>query len=199
MFAPTDCTISKRGSKNCKICKFLLQTILFLATSPNILLRRNLSCKSANVVYGIECGLFGLIYVGETKGRLRSRLNGHRFQINHGGYQLLYRHFNLPDHSILSMKVRILEMIYHPTNNPSLSNPFGRKREEHWIRQLGTAAPYGCNDHIDSIGNITSPGCQSVKDRSQSFSFWIYFFQIWDTALNLNIMNFHCNFWYRNQ
>ena len=81
-------------------------------------------------------------------------MNGHRFQINHGGNQLLYRHFNLPDHSILSMKVRILEKIYHPTNNPSLSTPFRRKREEHWIRQLGTAAPYGCNDHIDSIGNL---------------------------------------------
>ena len=61
------------------------------------------------------------------------------------------------------MKVRILEKIYHPTNNPSLSTPFRRKREEHWIRQLGTAAPYGCNDHIDSIGNLTSPGCQSVN------------------------------------
>ena len=28
---------------------------------------------------------------------------------------------------------------------------------------MGTAAPYGCNDHIDSIGNLTSPGCQSVN------------------------------------
>ena len=61
------------------------------------------------------------------------------------------------------MKVRILEKIYHPTNSPGLSTPFRRKREEHWIRQLGTAAPYGCNDHIDSIGNLTSPGCQSVN------------------------------------
>ena len=91
-------------------------------------------------------------------------MNGHRFQINHGGNQLLHRHFNLPDHSILSMKVRILEKIYHPTNNPSLSTPFRRKREERWIRQLWwTAAPYCCNDHIDSIGNLTSPGCQSVN------------------------------------
>ena len=49
------------------------------------------------------------------------------------------------------MKVRILEKIYHPTNSPGLSTPFRRKREEHWIRQLGTAAPYGCNDHINLI------------------------------------------------
>ena len=76
------------------------------------------------------------------------------------GNQLLYRHFNLPDHSVLSMKVRILEKIYHPTNKPINScTPFRRKREEYWIRQLGIY----CNDHIDSIGNLTSPGCQSVN------------------------------------
>ena len=124
----------------------------------------NLSCKSYNIVYAIECTLCGLIYVGETKGELRKRMNGHRSQINKGGNQLLYRHFNLPDHSVLSMKFRILEKIYHPTNKPINScTPFRRKREEYWIRQLGTAAPYGCNDHIDSIGNLTSPGCQSVN------------------------------------
>ena len=71
---------------------------------------------------------------------------------------MLDRHFNLPDHSILSMKEYII-----PQTNPNLSTPFRGKREEHWIRQLGTAAPYGCNDHIDSIGNLTSPGCQSVN------------------------------------
>ena len=53
---------------------------------------------------------------------------------------------------------------HHLLNKPiSSCTPFRRKREEHWIRQLGTVAPYGCNDHIDSIGNLTSPGCQSVK------------------------------------
>ena len=56
------------------------------------------------------------------------------------------------------------EKIYHPTNKPIYSCTFfRRKREEHWIRQLGTAAPYGCKDHIDSIGNLTSPGCKSVN------------------------------------
>ena len=28
---------------------------------------------------------------------------------------------------------------------------------------MGTATPYGYNYHIDSIGNLTSPECQSVK------------------------------------
>jgi len=31
-----------------------------------------------NVVYGLECSLCGLLYVGETKGQLNKRMNGHR-------------------------------------------------------------------------------------------------------------------------
>ncbi|KAK3087812.1 hypothetical protein FSP39_010974 [Pinctada imbricata] len=64
------------------------------------------------------------------------------------------------------MRVRILEKIYHPTNNPNLSTPFRRNREEFWIKNLNTAAPYGCNDNISTIGNLTSPGCQSVNVTS---------------------------------
>ena len=32
-----------------------------------------------------------------------------------------------------------------------------------WFGELGTAAPYGCNDKIDSVGNLTSPRCSSVN------------------------------------
>ena len=71
-------------------------------------------------------------------------MSGHRYKINHGSNQLLYQHFNLLDHSILSFKIRILEKKY-TTNNPILSTSLRRQREEFWIRELGTAAPYGCN------------------------------------------------------
>lgn len=166
-FNPSDCEISKCGTRNCKTCSILITDSTFTSNLTNRSFNTNsfdnLSCSSSNLIYGIECSLCGIVYVGETKGQLNKRISGHRFQINHGGNQLLYRHFNLPDHSVLSMKVRILEKIYHPTNNPNLSTPYRRKREEYWIRQLGTATPYGCNDHIDSIGNLTSPGCQSVN------------------------------------
>jgi hypothetical protein len=90
-------------------------------------------------------------------------MSGHRFQINSGDQQLLYKHFNAPDHSILYMKVRIIEKIHYHTNSPTLNTPFRRQREEHWIRELGTVFPYGCNDNIGSIGNITSPKCNNVN------------------------------------
>ena len=167
-FDPNDSKVFKCRSKNCKTCGILITDNSF---SSNLTKRsfsthsfEDLSCKSENVVYAIDCTLCGLIYVGETRGELRKRMNGHRSQINNGGYQLLYRHFNLPDHSVLSMKVRILEKNYHSTHKSISSyTTFRRKREEHWIRQLVTANPHGCNDHIDSIGNLTSPGCQSVN------------------------------------
>ena len=88
-------------------------------------------------------------------------MTGLRSSINTGGNQLLYQHFNLPDHSVLSMKVRILEKIYHPTNSPGLSTPFRRKREEYWIRQLGTAA------HIFATITLIASGILPVLGANQ--------------------------------
>ena len=161
------CVIKKCKQKNCKTCNILITEPSFTSNltgkSYNTRSHDELNCTSANIVYGLECNLCGLIYVGETKGRLNVRMNGHRSGINTSKLPEVYQHFNQPDHSILSMRVRILEKIYHPTNNPNLSTPLRRQKEEYWIRKLGTAIPYGCNDKIDSIGNLSSPRCEDVN------------------------------------
>jgi hypothetical protein len=71
----------------------------------------------------------------------------HRFEINNEGQQLLYKHLKLPNHSIVSMKVKSVEKLCHHTNRYT---PFRRQREGHWIRKVGTAFPYGCNDNTGS-------------------------------------------------
>ncbi len=117
---------------------------------------------ASNIVYGIECALCGLIYVGETRQRLNFRMNDHRSNVNDpNNNKFVYKHFNQPDHSIVSMKVRIIEKIYHPTNDPILSTPHRLHREDFWIRELGTAIPYGCNDKIDGVGILSRPRCSS--------------------------------------
>jgi hypothetical protein len=70
-------------------------------------------------------------------------------------YRILYNHFNQPGHdSCLTMKeVRIIEKIYHHTNSPILSTPYRTDRELFWIKELGTAMPYGCNG-LTSFTNI---------------------------------------------
>jgi len=115
------------------------------------------------VVYGLECNLCGLVYVGETKGKLHKRICGHRSGIINIVNDIIYQHFNQPDHSILSIRVRINEKIYHRTNNLNLATPLRRQKENYWIRELGTATPYGCNDKINGIGIMSSATCVSVN------------------------------------
>ena len=54
------------------------------------------------------------------------------------------KHFAQADHSILDIKIQILEHIkFSPANSETVV--FRRKRELHWIRQLKTFAPHGIN------------------------------------------------------
>ena len=61
------------------------------------------------------------------------------------------------------MRVRIIEKIYHRTNNPNLETPLRRQNEDYWIRELRIATPYGCNDKINGIGILSSPTSRSVN------------------------------------
>ena len=74
----------------------------------------HLDCSTKNVIYGIECTLCGLLYVGETRQALRSRMSQHRYDARDPKYRILYNHFNQPGHDrCLMMKVRIIEKNYH--------------------------------------------------------------------------------------
>ena len=95
------------------------------------------------------------MYVGKTGKSLRSRINGHRAGIIKDGQSLLYKHFHLAGHSVADMKVQILEKIYHSSENPVNIRLHRRLRELHWIKELGTAAPYGCNDQIKGVGTLS--------------------------------------------
>ena len=45
-------------------------------------------------------------------------MSEHRFEVNQVGNQMLYELFSLPDCSIMSFKIRILEKKCHLTNDP---------------------------------------------------------------------------------
>ena len=80
-----------------------------------------LDCSTKNVIQGIECTLCGLLYVVETRQTLRSRMNQHRYDAKYPKYRILYNHFNQAGNDrCLTMKVRIIEKIYHYTNSPNL-------------------------------------------------------------------------------
>ena len=115
------------------------------------------------VDYGIHCVHCGLVYVGETGRSLRSRMNGHRSAFKKGGQSLLHRHFRQPNHSVDDMRVQILEKVYHSSENPTLLTSLRRTRELFWIKELGTAKPYGCNDQIKGVGTLSSISCKKTN------------------------------------
>ena len=61
------------------------------------------------------------------------------------------------------MKVQIVEKIYHSSENPVNIRLHRRLRELHWIKELGTAAPYSCNDQIKGVGTLSSPSCKHTN------------------------------------
>jgi hypothetical protein len=46
----------------------------------------------------LECTLCGLLYVGESRQTLRSRMSQHRYDAKDPKYRILYNHFNQPGH-----------------------------------------------------------------------------------------------------
>ena len=87
----------------------------------------------------------------------------HRTGIIKDGQSLLYKHFRLPGHSIADTRIQILEKIYHFSGSPVNTRLHQRLREWHWIKELGTAAPYGCNDQIKGAGTLSRPSCRSTN------------------------------------
>jgi hypothetical protein len=64
-------------------------------------------------------------------------MNQHRYDARDPKYKIWHNHFNQPGHDrCLTMKVRIIEKIYHHTNSPILSTPYRTDRELFWIKEL---------------------------------------------------------------
>ena len=155
------------GKKSCQTCNQFISNQSFKSNLTGKEYKTTtydkLSCGSSNIIYGIHCIHCGLVYVGETGRSLRSRMNGHRSAIKKAGQSLLHRHFHQPNHSVDDMRVQILEKVYHSSGSRSLSTPLRRERELFWIKELGTAKPYGFNDQIKGVGTLSSTSCKKTN------------------------------------
>lgn len=89
-FSDLLCSISKCFIENCKTCGILNTrtsfTSIYTGQSFYTNICENQNCKFSYIVYGVECFLYGLIYVGETKCSLNNRISDHRFQINNNNF-----------------------------------------------------------------------------------------------------------------
>ena len=164
------------GSRRCETCPILNTQSKFLSsfTKKEYHVSSSdaisfLSCKSRNVIYLLSCQKCGLQYVGETGRALHERISGHRKTVRkkegiHG------RYFSKQGHNF---NVQIIEKITPHENETETS--LRSRREEcelYWQKELGTMWPFGLNDRIKGVGNVSKNyskiGCSSQLVNTQA-------------------------------
>ena len=128
------------GDKRCKCCKHMQHSSSYTSkvTGKQYTIFCTVNCKSANVIYILECSVCGLQYVGESS----KRLNGHRSDLTKKTFLPVSQHYKLSDHSLEDfnrMKILIIEQ-------NCLWSDFQREnREIIWIKELRVLHPDGIN------------------------------------------------------
>ena len=158
--------INPCGQTSCCTCNILISDKVFRSNLTGkeykIITHDRLLCDSTNVICGIHCVNCGLVYVGETGRSLKSKMNGHRLAIKEGGQSLLHRLFYQSAHSVDDMRMKTLEKVYS-SDKPALRTSLCRIKELHWIKELGTAKPYGFSDQIKGDGTLSSTSCKKTN------------------------------------
>ena len=159
----------KCSAKRCIVCQIHLQeTIKFrsVRTGQSFTIRTRGTCKSTNLVYLIDCAKCGdTQYVGETGQTLQRRFHAHRSSIGVNPESrnqaaptrgvgvpqntatnsrfnqdtLVARHFQGPGHSVLDMRVTLIEVM------EAVDTTTRRARERFWPHKLKTNWPDGLN------------------------------------------------------
>ena len=118
-----------------------------------------MTCATKNVIYLISCKKCGIQYVGETSQALRSRMNNHRQRLNQMCNLFLYQHFYSSGHS--EDDIAIEEVSLEEGECLSLASK-RLQREEYWYKELATIYPYGLNDNIKNLGNVSMKGTENI-------------------------------------
>ncbi|MCG7879722.1 MAG: GIY-YIG nuclease family protein [Candidatus Thiodiazotropha endolucinida] len=126
--------------KNCALCKNMKTCDSFEAyDGTSYKIQGSITCKTANVVYGIECRQCRkFLYVGQTGGTLYQRMLLNFSMIRTGKQDAIALHFNGQGHSVDDMVVLGIEKI----NKDCF---YRRTKESLWIKKMRTRIPYGLN------------------------------------------------------
>ena len=130
----------------CRYCPLINTsgTIRSSSTDKTFYTKKNVSCKSHNLIYCITCNKCKMQYVGQTKRRLMDRFQGHLYNVKKGTEQI-GRHFTKPPHEgAQDMTIHILSFIIQPSNGIAAKKA-RNKIELAWIHRLCTQAPFGLN------------------------------------------------------
>ena len=145
----------------CNFCPLLNTsgTITCHVTKKQFICKKNITCRSSNLVYCISCKTCGKQYVGQTKRMILKRFQGHFSKIKNcrtarGEDLNLLRqqekdavgtHFSAEDHN--GKKDLIISVLAFITSHPESKNSLDHrlKVEKEWIHRMRCPAPTGLN------------------------------------------------------
>ena len=133
-------TGTKTCNKFCKTCPYITNTNDFRSNSTQQHFKNNAlyTCRTAGVIYLINCKKCGMQYVGETGRELFKRGREHIYNIENNK-EAVGEHFNSKGHALHHFSIQIIEKVIPDTVN------FRLERESMWIRKLESKAPRGLN------------------------------------------------------
>lgn len=93
----------------------------------------------SNCVYLLRCNCCQILYVGETRNSLKTRLTAHRQAIRNYPSRQTHVTAHFQRHGLINFHAMVLE------HDPSWTIGQRRRREQCWIQRLGTVFPKGLN------------------------------------------------------
>lgn len=137
----TDTFVRRCNTPRCLCCNYIKYTNSFTSsyTKKTFYIDSEMSCNSKNVIYLIQCSKCKAQYVGETKRRLKDRLNNHTSCIRTKANTCISLHFNDIQHKLTDLKIIPIEEVEVDDKSVRLH------RERYWINILKTAYPKGIN------------------------------------------------------
>ena len=128
--------------KRCVTCKHINASDRVIGPKGYICVKEQFSCVSEGVVYVIECGKYGMLYVGETGRKLGDRFREHRRNVMNGKTDSeVAAHFCSDDHSVNDMLVSGLYFCSEIIKRKLL--------EQKTIARLGCVLGHGLNVDFD--------------------------------------------------
>ena len=122
----------KKCNKPCAICPYVKTTKFIKGDNFTWNIRKNVNCKSLNVIYMIQCEKCKQCYIGETE-------NFARRVYQHVGYvksnvltEPTGEHFNGPGHNIEHLKALVIEKVKKPDIK------YRKEREHYLINKFNT-------------------------------------------------------------
>ena len=143
MFEGNEKPGTQQCGKSCAICQYMHESEnQSVKEEDNMTFLDIVTCKLANVIYGIVCKECEKgVYVGETGNTIYERFQNHISSIKRKKDEPISRHFNGNKHNLGKMKILGLEALRQ-------FDIHQRKiRESFWIQKLRSISPAGLNEN----------------------------------------------------